>query len=243
MAVTSDGWPVFAHILKLAKDALQPIAPIKTLSLGTTDFLLTGADIAAEFGDAAANAVQVRADSQAISTWHGRNTDVVDAKSLYDAIGFDVDFVDIAVIRGSEIVQDMNLPLAPELENRYHLVIDSGTLEHCFNIGQAMVNVVRALKVGGIAYHGNPLLMMNHGFFNFCPTFYHDFYTANGFKIMELFGQSGQPRKLYRMPATDRFKLATPEELTITAVAQKLKDEPVVWPTQTKYAANPMLKG
>ena len=47
-----------------------------------------------------------------------------------------------------------------------------------------MVNILSMLKVGGHIYHSNPLVSLNHGFYNLNPTFYSDFYIDNGHKLV-----------------------------------------------------------
>jgi len=53
------------------------------------------------------------------------------------------------------------------------VVLDAGTMEHCFNVGQTIRNIVDMTKVGGFVIHLNPMTMINHGFFNYHPRFFH----------------------------------------------------------------------
>jgi hypothetical protein len=55
-------------------------------------------------------------------------------------------------------------------------VLDCGTTEHCFNVGQAIINAAHAVKPGGAIFHCFPMCVMNHGFWNASPTAFKDFY-------------------------------------------------------------------
>jgi hypothetical protein len=247
MAVTANTLALFGRILQLARKRLNETiprpAPIKLLSLGYIDFIASKDDVAKVFGPHVADAVTIRGDSQSIAAWHGRQSSVIDADSLWRVLGFDPHYLDIAVIRGGEIVQDLNEPLAPELVGAFDFVIDSGTLEHCFNIAQAVANVAMAVRVGGVVHHGNPLVMINHGFYNFSPAFYHDFYGANGFKLIDMYAVEQPPGqvRLTRLDGVERIKFADPIEKVIQVLVQKVEQRPIVWPMQTKYVQSPDL--
>lgn len=250
MAISGVAFDLFARVLK---DVLPRLAesgcagrPVRLLSLGYIDFIVSKDHVARLFGQAVADQVEVREDSSAIAAWHGARASVIDADTFYRALGIEARYLDIAAIRGGEIIQDLNQPLAPELRGQFDLLIDSGTLEHCFNVGQAMANVALALRVGGIVHHGNPLLMLNHGFFNFSPAFYHDFYRANGFKLLDMYvvePQPGDKLRLWPAHGAKRIRLPDGAERVIQVLAQKVEERPIAWPTQTKYEDNPGLAG
>lgn len=247
MAVTVNAFPLFGRVLQSVRNQLrvprEPGAPIKLLSLGYIDFLVSKEDVARVFGPQVAESVVIRDDSKSIAAWHSSTSSVIDADSLYRALGFEPHYLDLAVIRGGEIVQDLNEPLAPELVGAFDFVIDSGTLEHCFNIAQAVANVAMAAKVGGIVHHGNPLVMINHGFYNFSPAFYHDFYRANGFEMLDMYAVEQPPGevRLTRLDGVQRVKFRDPIEKVIQVLARKVEQVPTRWPTQTKYVNNPGL--
>ncbi len=247
MAVTANALPLFGRVLQVVRKQLRaavaPGAPIKLLSLGYIDFVVSKDDVERVFGAQVAEVVGIRADSQTIAAWHRSQSSVIDADALFRALGFEPHYLDIAVIRGGEIVQDLNEPLAPELVGAFDVVIDSGTLEHCFNIAQAVANVAMAVRVGGIVHHGNPMVMINHGFYNFSPAFYHDFYRANGFEMLDMYAVEQPPGevRLTRLDGVQRIKFRDPIEKIIQVIARKIEDTPTRWPTQTKYVQNPNL--
>ena len=82
----------------------------------------------------------------------------------------------------AEIIWDLNLPVPAELEGRFGLILDGGTLEHVFDTRVALASVARMLAPGGRVVHTNPATnYLAHGFYQFSPTLYYDWYAANGF--------------------------------------------------------------
>jgi SAM-dependent methyltransferase len=225
-------------------------APRRLLALGYPDALVAPENYERVLGpDKAAN-LKWREDSESVLRWHGLHgklNRIVDSHSLFAVCGYDLDCIDISAARGDEIIADMNHALPSELEGQFDVVYDGGTLEHCFNIAQAIKNMALACKVGGFCVNINPLNVYNHGFYNFSPTFYADFYGCNGFQLTDLVALSGNygtldsPQSM-RLPPLKRFDQA-PERAVIMAVAQKVEQAPIAWPIQAKYRLNPNLRG
>ena len=94
------------------------------------------------------------------------------------------DVFDFQKYEGTEILHDFNTPLPKKYEAKYDIVLDYGSLEHIFNVPQAIINLAKMCKAGGIVVHQNPLVMLNHGFYSLNPCFYFDFYYENGFDII-----------------------------------------------------------
>ncbi|MSP48735.1 MAG: hypothetical protein EXQ95_05340 [Alphaproteobacteria bacterium] len=80
---------------------------------------------------------------------------------------------------------DLNDPRTPDdLVGVADVVFDLGTSEHIFHTPNVMSHINRFLKVGGAVVHHTPSNNhMNHGFYQFAPTFYFDRYAANGFAV------------------------------------------------------------
>jgi SAM-dependent methyltransferase len=102
--------------------------------------------------------------------------------------GYDtVDTLDLFPDEHPAIIADLNTPFPTELWNRYELVFDSGTAEHCFNVKEVLGNAVRALKVGGCVMHILPMSgFAGHGFYQFSPDLFAAFYGKNGFEEIEI---------------------------------------------------------
>jgi len=123
---------------------------------------------------------------------------------LLDAIGYPrlaaLDFTDA---EGAEHVHDLNLPLPDTLKERFDLVIDGGTTEHVFNIGQAIDNCYAMLKPGGlmlayIACDG----WFGHGFFQTGPDVpWRYWHHTRGCEMLEVSVVGRRtPRKIVSIP-------------------------------------------
>lgn len=235
---------VLDTIVKLAQ---RLPAPRRMLCLGYPDMLVTEAQIEKICGAQIAAAASWREDSAAIVGWHGLAGQigrVAESRSLFSALGVETDFVDIVASRGFEIVLDLNRPAPPEMAGRYDIVYDGGTMEHCFNVGQVMRNIIGFARIGGFIVHVNPLNYYNHGFFNFNPTFYHDWYTQSGNAlVMPCYAMHG-PVLGSRLTALDPVAgFAAPERAVLLVAATKAAAQTPEWPMQSKYLRNSELKG
>ena len=106
------------------------------------------------------------------------------AKDFFFWLGFEeYASMDVSPYEGSEIIHDLNnKDLNKEYFDIADLVFDGGTLEHIFNLPNALKCIFNLLKNDGIAVHHNPTNgYLDHGFFQICPTFYYDYYKANQF--------------------------------------------------------------
>ena len=92
--------------------------------------------------------------------------------------------IDHSDYQGADITHDLNLPISHELDNRFDVVIDGGTLEHIFNFPEAIKNCMRMVKRGGTLF---VFSMSNnhcgHGFYQFSPElFFRIFQYKYGYK-------------------------------------------------------------
>jgi len=216
-------------------------------SAGYPDLLVTRRQLEACVGAQAAARIPVRPDSAKICAWHGVGDfidGIFDSVSLFKELGYELDVIDIQKARGDEILLDLNFPITADLHETYDLVVDSGTCEHCFNIGQAAMNLASLVRKDGVLIQGMPLNMFNHGFYNLNPTWFHDFYLSNGYRILFLKGVSDIVRepKLFELPPYSRFHV-TPQNAGILMMAQRESIRPPTIPVQHKYAVNPKLEG
>ena len=217
--------------MALSARELGLIAPrlrgARVLSLGYPDLLATAAEVEALLG--------VRpAKFTPFGRWHGRADPLPETLHVFEAVGATLDCVDVHPSRGVERFADLNHPCRL---GSYDLVLDPGTIEHCFNAGQALLNAAGAVRPGGAIFHAAPLSRGNHGFYNFNPTLFHDFYTQNGWEIEVLKGISRQGA--FRVPPSERFE--APPEAVLHCLARRLSDRALVIPRQSKYLRNPDL--
>lgn len=107
-------------------------------------------------------------------------------------LGFDsVVATDVDGFEGADFLFDLNDDDVPDAHRaKFDMVIDSGTLEHIFNVPNALRNIVNFTVDGGRILHLSPSSNhIDHGFYMFSPTLFWDFYSANEQEILscELF--------------------------------------------------------
>lgn len=216
--------------LEALLERIKPGAAIA--SMGYPDILAEPKDVADILGDKLPQ-LRYRQDSEDICQRHGLYLrPVPDAESFFELLGCSLDVYDIVAERGDEIILDLNYPFPANSCEQYEAVLDVGTLEHCFNIAQALVNMACMLKVGGVIVHDNPWNYGNHGFYAPQPTLFADFYGDNGFRVLEskLVCKDGY----VETPKTKRFIYEGRESVLFT-VAERVAVQEIAFPVQTKY--------
>lgn len=108
-------------------------------------------------------------------------------RELFSAIGFDRYLsLDISEYEWADIIHDLNIPF----ENKEYFeiadfIIDSWTLEHVFNVPNALATIYYLLKDNWIVLHHSPAnWYIDHWFYQFSPTLFYDYYRENNYKIV-----------------------------------------------------------
>ncbi len=93
------------------------------------------------------------------------------AETFLKRIGFpEMRSMDASEYEGAEYCQDLNEPVQLDLYKRFDVILDGGTLEHVFNVPQALDNVFHMLTNGGIFISINGITgWAGHGFYQFSP--------------------------------------------------------------------------
>jgi hypothetical protein len=107
---------------------------------------------------------------------------------LVDRLGAQVvESFDNSDYEGATHVADLNVEIDPP--RRYDTVIDAGTIEHVFDVRQALANVSALARPGGQILHVLPANNQNgHGFFQFSPELFFSLYSAdNGYSETRVF--------------------------------------------------------
>ncbi len=110
-------------------------------------------------------------------------------ETFFDRIGYPpMTALDFTAEEGAEIIHDLNLPAPDDLKEQFDLVIDGGTTEHIFYIGQSLDTCHALLKPGGV--------MMSfvscdgwfgHGFFQTGPDVpWRYWHHARGYEMLEV---------------------------------------------------------
>lgn len=213
---------------------------LNALALGYPDLIATRDEIKGVIPELPDASLVPRADSEAITTRHGvggPHSTVYDIDRIFSDLGLAMTYIDIAPARGIERQVDLNEPFPSNMIEAYDIVIDAGTIEHCFNLGQAFKNVSQSVSQYGVIVQAAPLNRYNHGFWNFSPTAYHDYFTTNGYAILYLKGWCGGvvgDFKEFDVDPVAGFRSA-PENSALICVCQRTKVVPHGWPVQWKY--------
>jgi len=106
----------------------------------------------------------------------------------YNTLGFSTkDVIDIDPSQAS-IAFDLNQTgILAATKKQYDLVIDAGVMEHVFDTRNVLLNMTDLAKTNGYIIHimiSNNT--MDHGFYQFSPTLFQDYYTANKYEIIDI---------------------------------------------------------
>jgi hypothetical protein len=128
-----------------------------------------------------------------------------------------VDSIDASDYEHATVVVDMNKPTPAELNEKYDLVFDGGTLEHVFHVPQAFANAMSLPKSGGsLIIHTMANNWCGHGFYQFSPElFYRVLSPENGYRIVRMVAHASyEQAPWYEIPdpaqVRSRIELASP---------------------------------
>lgn len=143
---------------------------------------------------------------------------------------------------------DLNSSSTPEqITGIADAVFDFGTSEHIFHIPNLLCHIGKIAKPQAIIiHHASCNNHINHGFYQFSPTFYYDYYLANKYHVIGMFldifkvwHKSGhQFLSISRDAACTEFYNLTEASKLVMAlfVARKRAHSTFgVWPTQSFY--------
>lgn len=230
----------FMDLVCAARGLLDAKREASVCSAGYPDLLLSFEDAAGLLGEGA-RGLPYRPDSEAILRWHGfagRLPGVYDAGEFFKRMGCQLSAVDVAEVRGGEMVADLNRPVPHEWHGKFDIVVDSGTCEHVFHVGQALVNLASMVREGGFIVQGVPLSSFNHGFYNMNPTLMVDLYgEPNGYEIRYFKGWANATSQLreFDVPPHQRFR-DVPDNAVMVVVANRTRQVEVKPFIQRKYA-------
>jgi SAM-dependent methyltransferase len=164
-----------------------------------------------------------------------------------------ISVLDASPYEGADTIHDMNTPIPEAWHDRYDVVIDSGSLEHIFNVPVALANLADMLKVGGTIFITTPANnQMGHGFYQFSPELmFRVFSEPNGFDLRQILLFEGRyPRPeltknhtLYEVVDPEqvrtRVQLVSKGPVTMMIEATKVRDTHMfaTAPIQSDYAA------
>lgn len=152
--------------------------------------------------------------------------------------------LDVSNYEGATIIHDLNNPIPDEFKSRFSTVIDIGTLEHIYNVPQALQNLKDLCRTKGYLLMVSPANnWLGHGFYQFSPElFFRAFDGPSGFEIRNLFlikhritgdiwYELNDPKSMGR-----RGTILTKRRCTVALIASKVSsDASQTQPQQSDY--------
>lgn len=237
MAIDHLFFQLMAQALEKVKSSLSENRRVKVGCLSYPDMLVTKQQIIQIYPKLVSEEFALREDYEKVRTWHGMPhlTEIIDTTNFFEKLNCEVDYFDFKEFRGGEIVCDLNLPLDVRYEGVYDIVIDTGTLEHCFNVGVAFMNMCKLVREGGVVVSAAPMTKINHGFWNFSPCVYGNFFRQNKWDLLFMAGFYKENGRLCQAEIPENSRFFLPAESIAIVVARRVAGSSFNLPTQQKY--------
>jgi hypothetical protein len=151
----------------------------------------------------------------------------IDAELLYKSLGFTVYQCIDADGRHHALTFDLNKNIVQDhhFVDQFDLVTNFGTTEHVFDQCQVFQNIHAVCAPKGIMIHEVPFHnWLNHGFYNYQPSFFYDLADANHYELLGIY--LGLPNDL--MPYSDRMAELlsnTDTDIDLLVMLQKTSEE------------------
>lgn len=148
---------------------------------------------------------------------------------LLGALGADsVASIDFSDYETPTYTGDLNASI--DLGREFDTIIDSGSLEHIFDIASAFRNLIRLCRVGGRIIHILPVNNLSgHGFWQFTSDLMYTLYSKeNGFENTQVWYASGlnfsEWRKAPNAQSGVRVEVVSLEPVILLAVTEKIRN-------------------
>ncbi|MEG4392872.1 TylF/MycF/NovP-related O-methyltransferase [Microcoleus sp. BROC3] len=112
------------------------------------------------------------------------------AKTLYQSMGLELYQCIDADGRHNALTFDLNKDIkqAYGFAEQFDLVTNHGTTEHCFDQYRCFMNIHNLCAVGGLMIHVLPIQgYVNHGLYNYQPSFFYNLAAANHYKVINVY--------------------------------------------------------
>jgi hypothetical protein len=184
------------------------------------------------------------------------DTTQITAKALYQSIGFklyqciDADGVNDALV--FDLNQDIQKVYG--FSEKFDLVTNHGTTEHCFNQHACFLNIHNLCDLGGLMVHVLPVQgYVNHGLFNYNPSFFYNLAAANKYTLIGAYlstCKSHDPA-LYSLPGLIPYRESLIQSLMdfqgepdmgLYVILQKVKEQEFSMPYDGHYLDSSLLE-
>lgn len=187
MAINGSELRVLEYLIKNQNFRLERRP--RVLVLGYPDVLATERTFSNLSLSLVWSGISKRENSKDVWRIHGRDHGdypMCESKALIRALGADCVVLDAIRWGKEDFVVDLNLPLSADMKRQlgtFDIIVDPGTVEHCFNIAQAFINISHLVAPSGFVYHQAAVAFPNHGFWSISPTAFFDFYESRNFVL------------------------------------------------------------
>ncbi|MGD2179770.1 hypothetical protein [Lusitaniella coriacea] len=173
----------------------------------------------------------------------------ITAKNLYQSIGFEnYQCIDADGLHDALVFDlNQNIQKTYNFLEKFDLVTNHGTTEHCFNQYTCFLNIHNLCAINGLMIHVLPVQgYVNHGLFNYNPSFFYNLAAANNYKLIGVYlstCKSHDPA-LYSIPGLIPYREGLVQslidfqgepEMGLYVVLQKVKEQEFVMPYDGQY--------
>ena len=169
-------------------------------------------------------------------------TMLFDIAKIFYKVFFHAECIEAIDLHGTSSAMRLDLNLPHDLGKKYDLIVNLGTAEHVFNVYQVFRSIHEWLKKDGIVFHHLPMYgEVDHGFYNFHPTFYFDLSLANKYHHILIGKATMNEIKFYPDRETltkDILTMDKERSYYILSLMKKISDKEFQIPRQGFYDDN-----
>jgi hypothetical protein len=207
---------------------------------GDLDALTLAEDIRKYVNDPVRRDALVKRLSSIVET-RGKSARFDVAKIFYE-IFFAPSELQAVDFEGTEIAQRLDLNHPIQLNRRFDVVINHGTAEHVFNIGQVFRTVHDHTLPGGLMIHESPFTgWIDHGFYSLHPTLFYDLADFNQYLVYGMFVQDLTAQSILQIRTREhvhelgKAKQLPENSMMLTVLKKSAADHPFQIPIQGYY--------
>ena len=165
-----------------------------------------------------------------------------DIAKIFYKIFFHVESLESIDLHGTSSSMKLDLNLNHDLGKQFDCIINLGTAEHVFNVYQVFKSIHEWIKKDGIVIHCLPMYgEVDHGFYNFHPTFYWDLLLANNYNNILLAKTTMKRIDLYKSRKSckeDILSMDKNKAYGMWSIYKKISNEDFKIPRQGVYDDN-----
>ena len=169
-------------------------------------------------------------------------TSLFDIAKIFYKIFFHVDSLESIDLNGTSSSKRLDLNLPHDLGKKFDCIINLGTAEHIFNVYQVFKSIHEWIKKDGIVIHNLPMYgEIDHGFYNFHPTFFWDLVFENKYRHIILAKGNSEEINIYENRESckkDILSIDKSKAYCMWSIYKKISNEDFKIPMQGVYNDN-----